>query len=155
MDSALSSALVARCSALGSALSTKEKAYTIHTEVVRNCNVKSSRFSLNNLTFGFTSFQLINPKRATARTPAKRKHTYCYILKFYCTFLMVFLKLLCLWLHTTSSNPYQVRYQRATARYSALSSKEKAYILLHTKVLLYIPDGFPSTTLPLTSYHFK
>ena len=115
-----------------SALSTKEKAYTIiDTEVTRNCNVNSSRFSLNNLTFGFTSFQLINPKRATARYsalqratvryPAKRKHTYCYILKFYCTFLMVFLQLLC---HFT---PFQViptkratsALQRAT-RYSAL-----------------------------------
>ena len=113
---------------------------------------------------------------------------------------MVFLKLLCLWLHTISSNPYQARCstkratsalqraihqresiystywsckkftkyitfgftsfqlinpKRATARYSALSSKEKAYILLHTKVLLYIPDGFPSTTLPFTWNHFK
>ena len=114
-----------------SALSTKEKAYTIHTEVVRNCNVNSSRFSLNNLTFGFTSFQLINPKRATARYsalqratvryPAKRKHTYCYILKFYCAFLMVFLQLLCHFI------PFQViptkratsALQRAT-RYSAL-----------------------------------
>ena len=60
--------------------------YTIHTEVVRNCNVKSSRFSLNNLTFGFTSFQLINPKRATARYSAlqraiqqrERIHTVTY-----------------------------------------------------------------------------
>ena len=53
VDSALSSALVARCSALVarsvarcsaltarySALSTKEKAYTIHTEVVRSCKI--------------------------------------------------------------------------------------------------------------------
>ena len=128
-----------------SALSTKEKAYTIHTEVVRNCNVNSSRFSLNNLTFGFTSFQLINPKRATARYsalqratvryPAKRKHTYCYILKFYCTFLMVFLQLLC------HFRPFQViptkratSARRATARYSALSTKEKAYTI-HTEVV--------------------
>ena len=121
-----------RATARYSALSTKEKAYTIHTEVVRNCNVNSSRFSCSNLTFGFTSFQLINPKRATvryaARYPAKRKHTYCYILKFYCTFLMVFLQLLCLWLHTISSNPCQARYQRATARYPP-KRKHIQYIL--------------------------
>ena len=127
-----------RATARYSALSTKEKAYTIHTEVVRNCNVNSSRFSLNNLTFGFTSFQLINPKRATARYsallratvryPAKRKHTYCYILKFYCTFLMVFLQLLC------HFRPFQViptkratsALQRAT-RYSALQRATARY----------------------------
>ena len=121
-----------RATARYSALSTKEKAYTIHINVVRNCNGNSSRFSLYYLTFGFTSFQLINPKRATARYPAKRKRTYCYILKFYCTFLMVFLKLLCLWLHTTSSNPYQVRYQRATARYSALQRAIQQRESIHT-----------------------
>ena len=117
--------------------------------------MNSSRFSLNNLTFGFTSFQLINPKRATARYsallratvryPAKRKHTYCYILKFYCTFLMVFLQLLCHFRpfqviptkRATSALQRAKRYsalQRATARYSALSTKEKAYTI-HTEVV--------------------
>ena len=66
---------------------------------------------------------------ATARYPAKRKHTYCYILKFYCTFLMVFLQLLCHF--RPSALPARYSARRATARYSALSTKEKAYTI-HT-----------------------